>query len=205
VRGKYFPGKLSENDCFEICVGAILTQNTSWKNVESSLANLRKNKLISIDKMLKVDPKKLANLIKSSNYPNQKVKYLKNFAMHIKKNYNGRLSKFFSKNIPDLRRELLSIKGIGNETADSIILYAAEKPSFVVDAYTKRFAERFFKKEFKNYAQLKEFFERDFPKDAKKMNEMHALLVELGKRNCTKANPACNSCFLSGECLYIPK
>src|SRR3989338_4188300 len=114
--------KLTEKQKLEICFGAILTQNTNWKNVEKAIVQLNNNQLIDINKIIKIENKKLAEVIKSSGYHNQKAKKLKNFCFYILKNYNGNLSLFFKSNIEDLRKELLSINGIGPETADSIIL-----------------------------------------------------------------------------------
>ena len=130
--------KLNDKQKLEICFGAILTQNTNWKNVEKAVINLNKNNLIDIDKIIKISNKKLAKIIKSSGYHNQKAKKLKNFCRYINKNYNNKINGFFNNDIVKLRNELLLINGIGPETADSMILYAAKKPVFVIDAYTKR-------------------------------------------------------------------
>ena len=149
--------KLNENQKLEICFGAILTQNTNWKNVEKAIIQLNKNKLININKIIKINNKKLASIIRSSGYHNQKTKKLKNFCSFLLENYNGKLNLFFKNNINKLRNELLSIKGIGPETADSIILYAANKPIFVIDAYTKRIMNRIgFKEE--TYDELQSLF-----------------------------------------------
>ena len=133
-----------EKQRLEIIFEAILTQNTSWKNVEKAIINLNKNNLIDIEKINKINIKKLAKIIKPAGYFNQKAKKLKNFSYFLFKKYNNDLKKLFNKNIKDLRNELLSVNGIGPETADSIILYAAEKPIFVIDAYTKRIYSRLF-------------------------------------------------------------
>ncbi len=190
----------TEKQKFEICVGAILTQNTNWKNVEIAIENLNKENLIDIRKIKKIDRKKLANLIKSSGYYNQKVIKLKTFAKYLAENYKGNLKIFFSKDVETLREELLTIKGIGPETADSIILYAAAKPIFVIDAYTKRIMNRIgFKEE--TYEGLQNLFMENLDKDAKLFNEYHALLVELGKIIC-KTKPLCDKCPLKDVCRY---
>ena len=133
---------LNEKQKLEICFDAILTQNTNWKNVEKAIINLNKNSLIGIKKILKIDNKKLAEIIKSSGYHNQKAKKLKNFCSFLSNNYNSNINLFFENNIKKTREELLSVNGIGPETADSILLYAAKKPIFVIDAYTKRIMGR---------------------------------------------------------------
>lgn len=192
---------LSEEQRFEICAGAILTQNTDWKNVMKALENLSKARMLSCERIANAKQERIAKLIRSSGYFNQKAKRLVMFAKHLKKNYNSSCSKMFEKPLEELREELLSLHGIGNETADDIILYAAGKPSFVVDAYTMRFVERFYGKERISYVEAKQFFESQLPKDVALFNEFHALLVELGKRFCRK-KPNCSECFLEKHCGF---
>ena len=171
---------LNEKQKLEICFGAILTQNTNWKNVEKAIYQLNKNNLINVKKILNINNKKLAEIIKSSGYHNQKAKKLKNFCRFVLNNYNGSLKNLFNNNIEKLRKQLLSLNGIGPETADSISLYAAKKPIFVVDAYTKRIIGRIgFKQE--GYDELQELFHSNLTRDAKMFNEYHALLVRHGK------------------------
>jgi len=202
---KYHGKKLNNKQRFEIIVGAILTQNTSWKNVEKAIFCLNREKLIDIKKLSKINKNKLAKLIKSSGYYNQKAEKLKIFADYLLKNYNGNLKKLFSKNIPELRKELLSIKGIGPETADSIILYSAEKPVFVIDTYTKRIFSRLgFCKEDCKYDELQDFFMKNLKRDVKLFSNYHALLVEHAKNNCRK-KPVCGDCVLLKTCLYNSK
>ena len=197
---KYHGKKLNDRQRFEIIVGAILTQNTSWKNVEKAIYNLNKEKLLSADKISKINIKKLASAIKPSGYYNQKAEKLKIFSNYLLKNYDGSLKKLFSKNIPELRKELLSIKGIGPETADSIILYAAKKPIFVVDAYTKRIMARIgFRGQ--KYDELQSLFMSNLPNSEKLFNEYHALIVELGKNICKK-QPLCEKCPVNAYCNY---
>ncbi len=183
----------------EIIFGAILTQNTAWKNVEKAITNLNKHNLIDVKKINKIEQKRLAELIKPSGYYNQKAKKLKDFCNFLIRNYNGDLNKFFKKGIDELRKDLLSINGIGPETADSIILYAAEKPIFVIGAYTKRIFGRLGFRE-KTYNELQELFMKNLPKDYKLFNEYHALLVELGKHYCRK-KPLCADCALIKWCV----
>lgn len=194
--------RLTEKQKLEVSFGSILTQNTSWRSVMLSIENLRKENLLGIDGIIKANPKKIAKLIRPSNYQNQKARYLKNFAKYVKKKYNGKTNDFFKKNVSDLRKELLSIKGIGQETADNMILYAAEKPSFVVDAYTKRIMERIYGEKFKSYNELKDFFVGKFPQNVKFMNEFHALLVVFAQQYCTKNNQKCRNCPLHSECAF---
>lgn len=194
--------KLTEKQKLEICFGAILTQNTNWKNVEKAIVQLNKNQLVDINKIIKIDDKKLAKIIRSSGYHNQKAIKLKNFCLFLTNNYNKNIEKLFSNSITALRNELLSINGIGPETADSIILYAAKKPIFVIDSYTKRIYSRIFniKKELE-YDELQQIFMKELNNDEKLFNEYHALLVELGKNIC-KNKPLCGKCPINEMCNY---
>ncbi|VVB80988.1 Endonuclease III [uncultured archaeon] len=196
IKGEYKPRKLSEQDRLEICIGAILTQNTSWKNVEKALDNLHENKLIDLKNLANIKEQKLAELIRCSGYYRQKAKKLKIFAQHVLK--FGSLKIFFEQK--NLRDNLLSIWGIGPETADSIILYSAEKPVFVIDAYTKRIMSRFgVCKSDVDYHELQGYFHERLPENHKLFNECHALFVELAKRNCKKV-PDCSSCPIKKSC-----
>jgi len=178
---------------FEVCIGAILTQNTNWQNVEKAIKNLKDNKILSLKNLKEVNTKKLASLIRPSGYYNQKAKKLKNFVNYVYKNYNGSLKGFFGSE--NLRSELLSINGIGPETADSIILYAAKKPIFVIDAYTKRIFSRLGYAE-QSYEALQELFMKNLGKNERLFNEYHALIVHLGKNLCKKV-PFCEDCPLN--------
>jgi endonuclease III related protein len=183
----------------KIC-SLILTDNTSWKNVEKAVSQLNKNQLIDITKILDADNKKLAEIIKPSGYYNQKAKKLRNFSLFLIENYYGSLKLFFKNDIVKLREELLSVNGIGPETADSIILYAAQKPIFVIDAYTRRIMGRIgFKEE--SYEDLQRLFMDNLELDERLFNEYHALLVELGKNTCKKT-PLCDKCPLNKNCNY---
>ena|SRR3989338_500947 len=197
---EYSGGPKNEKQQLEVCFGAILTQNTSWKNVEKAIIELNKNNLIDIKKIIKIKNEKLAKIIKSSGYHNQKAKKLKNFCMFLSENYGGKLNSLFKKDINELRSELVSVNGIGPETADSIILYAAKKPIFVIDAYTKRIINRIGYKESK-YEEIQKLFMQSLPNSEKLFNECHALLVELGKNICKKS-PLCSKCPISAHCSY---
>ncbi len=163
---------------FEICVGAILTQNTAWKNVEKAIVNLCSSGAMRPEAILRMRTAKLASLIRPAGYFNQKAKKLKIFSKWVLRNRGpAAISK---KQAGTLRDELLSIWGIGPETADSIVLYAFGKPSFVVDAYTRRLCACF-DKNFENYDECKNFFESGLPQSSKLYNEYHALIVAWGK------------------------
>lgn len=194
----HFKGNKEKNR-IEIVIGAILTQNTSWKNVEKAIDKLIENNFIDINKLCSVNINKLSSLIKSSGYYRQKSERIKDFFCYIKKKYRS-LSKFLSLDINRLRDELLNLKGIGNETADSIILYASNKPIFVVDAYTRRIFSRLgLIREDWDYNQIQEFFHKNLDKDVGLFKEYHALIVELGKNFCKK-KPDCGNCPLLSVC-----
>jgi len=185
---------------FEVCIGAILTQNTAWKNVEKAIENLKNADILSCKGILDADLSFLAELIKPSGYFNQKAKKLKEFCRFLKENYNCDLKMFFNSGpIEDLRNKLLSIWGIGRETADSILLYAGNKKIFVVDAYTKRiFSRHGICDEKIDYDELRLSVENSIPESAEIYNEFHAGLVYIGKDFCSRKNPLCEKCPLKG-------
>lgn len=197
---EYSGGPKNERQQLEVCFGSILAQNTNWKNAEKAIAELNKNGLIDIKKINKINVKKLAKIITSSGYHNQKAKKLKNFCEFLSKNYNGELHLLFKNSTAELRKQLLSVNGIGPETADSVILYAAKKPIFVIDAYAKRTMNRLGYKE-KAYEELQNLFMQSLPNSERLFNEYHALLVELGKNICRK-EPLCGKCPINGHCGY---
>ena len=180
---------------FEVIVGAILTQNTNWQNVAKAINNLKQAKVLSPKKLYSLPRPRLAQLIRPSGYFNIKAKRLKEFLDFLFKNYNGSLKKMFSRPVEDLRKEILSVKGIGPETADSILLYAGGFQVFVVDAYTKRiFSRQKLLSEDAEYHQVQELFTRSLKKDVQLYNEYHALIVRLGKDFCKKTKPKCEIC-----------
>lgn len=180
---------------FEVIVGAILTQNTSWQNVAKAIDNLKKAKVLTPKKLHALSRPRLAKLIRPSGYFNIKAKRLKEFLNFLFKNYGGSLKKMFSRPLEDLRKEILAVQGIGPETADSILLYAAGLPVFVVDAYTKRiFSRKKILPQDADYYQVQELFTRSLKKDVQLYNEYHALIVRLGKDFCRKNNPKCEIC-----------
>ena len=181
---------------FEVITGAILTQNTSWANVEKAIANLKSADHLTPEGLYHLDLSELAELIRPAGYFNIKAKRLKNFINWLFEKCQGALANLESMNTNQLRAELLAIKGIGPETADSILLYAFERPIFVVDAYTARIAIRHELIEpGADYEQLRELFQSNLAEDVQLFNEYHALLVRLGKEFC-KPKAKCLGCPL---------
>ena len=181
----------TQNKQFEIIIGTILTQNTSWKNVEKAILNLKQENLIEPNKILKIKTQKLAELIRPSGYFNQKSERLK------------LISKFYIENKNPAREKLLEVKGVGPETADSILLYAFNKPSFVIDLYTKRIFSRIgLCKESDSYETIQNLFMNNLEHDSKLFNEYHALIVEHAKRHCSK-KPNCINCPLTDYCKRL--
>lgn len=177
--------------------GAILTQNTNWTNVEKAIINLRKAGALNVQAIHQISHEELAHLIKPSGYFNIKAKRLKNLADFIVCEYQGSLAKMQKRPLPQLRAELLSVNGIGPETADSILLYALDKPSFVVDAYTKRFLRRHnLIAEGADYHDVQKMFMKNLPHDRQYFNEYHALIVRLAKDFC-KSKASCEACPLN--------
>jgi len=179
---------------FEIMVGAVLTQNTTWSNVEKAIANLKGAQVLSAEAIVAAHPKKLASWLKPSGYFNIKARRVKNFLSFLNKKYRGSLRELFRLKTPALREKLLGVNGIGPETADSIILYAAGRPVFVVDAYTKRLCGLCGVK-FAKYDQYRAFFESRLPRSARLYNEFHALIVRIAKEHC-RTKPDCRFCPL---------
>ena len=188
---------------FEVIVGAILTQNTSWKNVERAIENLKQEGVLDIEGIHRIPQYQLETLIQPSGFFKIKTRRLKHFTDFLFDKYEGDLDKLFSLEQERLREELLGINGIGQETADSIVLYAAEKPSFVVDAYTRRvFGRLGILEHDAEYDEIKQFFEKKLPKDTKIYNEFHALIVVLAKDVCKK-KPLCEACpFFKNYCTH---
>ncbi len=181
---------------FEIITGAILTQNTSWANVEKAITNLKSAGCLRPEKLHHLDLSQLAELIRPAGYFNIKAKRLKNFVNWLFDNYDGELKNLESIDTDQLRAELLAIKGVGRETADSILLYALERPIFVVDAYTARIVFRHgLIGADADYEQLRELFESSLPADTQLFNEYHALLVRAGKEFC-RPKARCTHCPL---------
>ena len=185
---------------FEIIIGAILTQSTSWHNVTLAIANLKKDGLLESNALLKAKPEKVKNLIAPVGFFNVKYKRLRNVLEYLMK-YNMDFERFRRFPIADLRNELLEVNGIGPETADSILLYAFDRPTFVVDTYTRRFFSRLGYGWMENapYKKIQNFFMEELPHDSEIYNEFHALIVIHCKMICKK-KPQCSTCDLSSLC-----
>jgi endonuclease III related protein len=190
----WWPGETS----FEVMVGAILTQNTSWRNVEKAILKLKGKGVLNPKGIHHLKKPQLASLIKSSGYFRIKADRLKSFVDFLFEEYGGEIKKMERERLEELRGKLLQVKGIGPETADSILLYGLKKPIFVVDAYTKRILSRHgVISEKASYDDVQRLFMEHLPHDEKIFNEYHALLVHLGKNLCKKI-PQCNICPLKG-------
>lgn len=193
----WWPG----NGAFEVIVGAILAQNTAWTNVEKALANLKRAGLLRPARLQRARVQTVARLVRPSGYFNLKAKKLKAFARFLFDAHRGELSHLFALDTATLRKELLASYGIGPETADSIILYAAQQPIFVIDAYTRRIAARLgLSRDDASYEELQHLFMAHLPCDVRLFNEYHALLVALGKNICKKRAPRCQACPLQKIC-----
>ncbi len=191
---------------FEVIIGAMLTQFVSWKNVTCAIGNLKSQNLMSIEGICGVDSEKLEELIRSTRFYKQKAKKLKEFCAYLVDNYKGDLELFFDKDMYELRKELLSLYGIGEETCDSIILYAAEKPLFVVDSYTRRVYTRlgFFKEDI-SYREMQKFFMENLEHNVQLFNEYHAQIDTIGSRSCFNRKPNCGGCPLNSICKFSNK
>ena len=182
----------------EVMVGAVLTQNTNWKNVEKAIANLKRKGFLSLEALASLRVEVLAEEIRPAGYYNVKAGRLKNLVAFVEETYNGRLDECLSEETGVLREGFLSVKGVGPETADSMLLYAAKKPVFVVDTYTFRIMNRHgLVFEEAGYDVLQEIFMDNLPEDAELFNEFHALIVRAGKDFCGK-KPRCAECPLNG-------
>jgi len=187
---------------FEVIIGAILTQSAAWGNVEKAIANLRATKALSPGALRDLPISELATLVHPCGYYNAKALKLKSFAYWLGNHYDDDLGRLFAKSIDDLRQQLIAIHGIGQETADSIILYAANKPIFVIDAYTRRIINRIGLAPDRNsYAAYQALFMDNLPADVGLFNEYHALLVCLGKNVC-RSRPFCQRCCLRSMCDF---
>jgi endonuclease-3 related protein len=183
---------------FEIAVGAILTQNTNWKNVERAIGNLKGRDILSPSGLLDTAEETLEELIRPSGYYRIKAKRLRNFIRFLFEGYDGDLNKMFEEELWSLRGKLLGVKGIGEETADSILLYAGEKPIFVVDAYTRRILIRHhIINDDARYGEIQSLFMDHLPPQVPLFNQYHALFVNTGKEFCRK-KPLCETCPLKG-------
>ncbi|MBI2935879.1 MAG: endonuclease III domain-containing protein [Chloroflexi bacterium] len=199
--GRYGPqGWWPGESAFEVCSGAILTQATTWANVEKALRNLKEAGVFSLQALGAIPVEELARLLYPCGYFNVKARKLKAFAAHVGRHYGYDLDALLSKQPDVLREELLSVFGIGEETADAIVLYAAGKPSFVIDGYTRRILTRLgWTGKENSYRQHQAIFMDNLPADVALFNEYHALLVRHGKEVC-RQKPTCERCCVWELC-----
>jgi len=184
---------------FEVIVGAILTQNTAWTNVERAIKELKAAGLLRPEAMHKATLAQIARRIRSAGYFNVKARRIKNFTDHLFERHGGSLNRLFKADSAALRATLLGVNGIGPETADSISLYAALRPEFVVDAYTRRiFSRHGLVRDGAGYDEVKALFTGRLPRDAALFNEYHALIVVTAKEFCKSRKPVCEACPLKG-------
>jgi len=197
----WWPTTYGSNQGFEIVTGAILVQNTAWRNARTALANMHAEGIWGYKAVQRTMESRLATVIHSSGYHNIKAKKIKAFAKIITREYDGDDEIFFSHPLPELRNRLLSIYGIGNETADDIILYAAKKPSFVIDTYTRRIVSRLgWKVRGSTYHDYQRLFSDNLEADAKVWGEFHAQLDVHASQVCRKVRPLCGQCVLADLC-----
>ena len=191
----WWPGE----SALEIAVGAVLTQNTSWKNVAKAIANLKTAGVLELDALRALKPKQLAELIRSAGYYNLKEQRLRNLLDMFHHECGGDLERLWQRPLKEARELLLSVKGVGPETADSILLYAGGLPTFVIDAYTFRVLDRHgLVHGGDTYHDLQALFMQNLEPDPDLYNEFHALIVGLGHRLCKKTKPLCEDCPLQG-------
>lgn len=182
---------------FEVAIGAILTQNTNWSNVQKAIKNLKNEMLLDPKRLKNISLEELAEVIKPSGYYRVKAKRVKAFIDFLFRHHNGDITIVKKQETNEIRTQLLSINGIGQETADSILLYALEKPVFVIDAYTKRVLSRHkILNPSASYKEFQDLFHNELQQDTKLFNEYHALLIRVGKDYC-KTKALCNGCPLS--------
>ncbi|TNF50635.1 endonuclease III domain-containing protein [bacterium] len=186
---------------FEVILGAILTQNTAWRNVETALASLKEAAPLELERILDLEEESLQQSIRPSGYYRQKARRLRTICRYLLEKYDGDILALAEMETADLRDELLKLDGIGPETADSIILYAFERPVFVVDAYTMRIFGRLgHLRGRESYNQVQAMFTQSLELDADMFNEYHALIVRHGKQTCRKTDPLCPDCCLLDIC-----
>jgi endonuclease III related protein len=185
---------------FEVMVGAVLVQNTAWRNVERAINNLREAGVMEPHAQYALAPNELAELIRPAGYYQVKAKRLRNLLKFVVEEFDGSLDAMFRVDLPSLRAKLLAIHGIGPETADAILLYAGGLPTFVVDTYTNRVLARHGWIGYDaGYHEIKDHFESALPADSQLYNEFHALLVRVGKDFCKRTAPKCDACPLAGQ------
>jgi len=191
----WWPGRTP----FEVAIGAILTQNTAWSNVAKAIRNLKRAGCLTPNRLWGINKSRLSELIRPSGYFNIKAERLRAFLSLLHNGYKGSMKRMGKEDPALLRERLLGVNGIGQETADSILLYAFKHPVFVVDAYTRRiFYRHKILSEGSTYEEIQEFFHRNLPRDTNLFNEFHALIVRVGKEYCRK-RPICSHCPLKDD------
>ncbi len=184
---------------FEIMVGAILTQNTNWSNVQKAIDNLRSADVLSYQALSSLEADEIAQFIRPAGYYNLKARRLKNLLDMIATSYAGELDSFFEDELESSRANLLAVKGVGPETADAILLYACGHPVFVVDTYTHRvFSRHNMLEEETDYQTIQQMFAGNLPQKRQLYNEYHALIVRVAGMFCKKTKPLCEQCPLQG-------
>ena len=193
---RWWPGESP----LEVMAGAVLTQNTAWRNVEKAIANIKDASLMDLEKLARADEAFIARLIRPSGYYNLKARRLKNLVTMVHERSGGSLERFLNLDARDLRSALLSVTGIGRETADSICCYAANKLVFVVDAYTRRILARHGVIDHDaDYDDVRVAFERSLPESLDVYKDLHAHIVFVGKDYCLRTRPRCGQCPLRDE------
>ncbi len=188
----------------EIVIGAILAQNVAWRNVENAISRLKAHHLLTLSAIYESGVSEIAPLIRSTRFYNQKAERLKRLTHFLYDQYKGDLERMLKQPTDRLRPKLLALKGFGEETVDSILLYAGGHPVFVIDAYTKRICARTGLAESNiSYGRLQQFFMDRLPADAALYNDYHAQLVHLGNTCCKKNKPDCHRCPIDRYCLQI--
>ncbi|MCO6046493.1 endonuclease III domain-containing protein [Aeoliella sp. ICT_H6.2] len=183
----------------EVVIGAVLVQNTAWRNVERAIANLKQHNLIDVDRLYAVEVGRLEELVQPAGYFRVKARRLRNLLEFVIDRHEGSLDRLFELPMEEARRQLLEVNGVGPETADSILLYAGEQPKFVVDAYTRRVLLRHgWLAPPATYEAMQKFFERRLPAEVPLYNEYHALIVRIGNQYC-RSQPKCEECPLKGR------
>ena len=184
----------------EVIVGAFLTQRTAWRNATLAIEALKRERLLSVEALARVPADHLRGVIRPAGFVRAKSRALQGFAGHVNERHGGVLRRFLALPTDALREELLSLFGVGEETADAILVYAAKRPGFVIDAYTRRLLSRLgWSGGDEPYGQLRDLFTESLPVDAALHGELHALIVEHGKRHC-RARPRCEGCPLRSIC-----
>jgi endonuclease III related protein len=183
----------------EVILGAVLTQNTNWQNAARAVHSLQRAGLLNLARLCEAPQARLESLLRPAGYYRQKARTIRNFLTWLEQTYAGSLKAMFARPAAELRRELLAIKGLGEETVDAILLYAGRRPFFVADAYTRRVLARHgWVAPTASYAQVQRFLHGHLPPNTRIFNEFHALLVEVGKRHCGRSQARCAGCPLEG-------